>query len=243
MRGLLKQYVDREISRREFAVGLAALGFSAAAADSLAAALGGVQQPVPAEGVSVKGTGAEIFVETLRAAGIRNIFGTTATGMSPLFDAVTLRPDIRMILSMAESQATSMAHGFELASLRTCGALRAGRRRAEHAQQSLQRLEGPLRDRGVFRRTRRRVPGPQRLRADGQLDRPGRPSSPSGSGRSDNVSQISEMTRRAIKVAQTPPGGPVHIRFPNEILGARDVEQIDLSAEPVHRAGRDAAEA
>jgi thiamine pyrophosphate-dependent acetolactate synthase large subunit-like protein len=42
----------------------------------------------------------------------------------------------------------------------------------------------------------------------------------------DKESQISEMTRRALKVAQTPPGGPVHIRFPNEILAARDVEQI-----------------
>ena len=42
----------------------------------------------------------------------------------------------------------------------------------------------------------------------------------------DKISQISEMTRRAIKVAQTPPGGPVHIRFPNEILASRDVEQI-----------------
>ena len=66
----------------------------------------------------MKGTGAEVFVETLRAAGVRNVFGTTATGMSPFFDAITLRPDVRMILSVAESQATSMAQGFDLASLR-----------------------------------------------------------------------------------------------------------------------------
>ena len=119
MRSLVKRFVDSEISRRDFALGLASLGFSAAAADSIAATLGGVQQPLPAEGVNVKGTGAEIFVETLRAAGVRNVFGTTATGMSSFFDAITLRPDIRMIMSIAESQATSMAHGFELASLQT----------------------------------------------------------------------------------------------------------------------------
>ncbi|HRT32218.1 MAG TPA: thiamine pyrophosphate-binding protein, partial [Anaerolineae bacterium] len=40
----------------------------------------------------------------------------------------------------------------------------------------------------------------------------------------DNPGQVGEMTRRAIKVATTPPGGPVHIRLPNGILAAPEVE-------------------
>ena len=51
MRQLFKQYVDHEISRRQFTLGLAALGFSAAAADSVAASLGpGLGHPLPAAG-------------------------------------------------------------------------------------------------------------------------------------------------------------------------------------------------
>jgi len=225
MRSLFKQYVDQEISRRDFAIGLAALGFSSSAANALAASLGGLEQPLPAAGVSVKGTGAEIFVETLRAAGIRNVFGTTATGMSSFFDAITLRPDVRMILSIAESQATSMAQGFELASFRTAALFVPG----VAVPSTLNNLYNAWKDRSAIA-----------VFADGpSSEYPGRNGfeqmddwiAPAEeftkwTWQVDKISQISEMTRRAIKVARTPPGGPVHIRFPNEVLAARDVEQI-----------------
>jgi len=35
--------------------------------------------------------------------------------MSPFFDALTMNDDMQYIASIAESQATSMAHGYELA--------------------------------------------------------------------------------------------------------------------------------
>jgi thiamine pyrophosphate-dependent acetolactate synthase large subunit-like protein len=41
--------------------------------------------------------------------------------------------------------------------------------------------------------------------------------------RVDSTKQIGEMTRRAIKMAGTPPGGPVHIRYPLDLLGAKKV--------------------
>ena len=37
--------------------------------------------------------------------------------------------------------------------------------------------------------------------------------------------QLAEMIRRAIKVASTPPGGPVHVRISHDILGAKNVRQ------------------
>jgi benzoylformate decarboxylase len=225
MRSLFKQFVDREITRRHFTTGLAALGFSAAATDSVANALAGDRQVVPDEGMRVKGTGAEIFVETLRAAGIRNVFGTTATGMSPFFDAITLRPDVRLILSVAESQATSMAHGFELASFRPAALFVPG----VAIPSTLNNLYNAWKDRSAIA-----------VFADGPTSEyPGRngfeqmddwlaPTVEFTKWRwqVDKVSQISEMTRRALKLAQTPPGGPVHIRFPNQILSEADVEQI-----------------
>lgn len=225
MRELFKQFVDQEISRRDFALGLAALGFTATAADALAAQLGGAAMPPPSAGISVRGTGAEIFVETLRTAQIRNVFGTTATGMSPFFDAITLRPDVRMILAVAESQATSMAQGFELASGRPAALFVPG----VAVPSTLNNLYNAWKDRSavvVFADG----PNSQFPGRDGfeQMDDWIAPAAEFTKWRwqVDKASQISEMTRRAIKVAQTPPGGPVHIRFPNEILAARDVEQI-----------------
>ena len=43
--------------------------------------------------------------------------------------------------------------------------------------------------------------------------------------RVDSTRQIGEMTRRAIKMAGTPPGGPVHIRYPLDILGTKNVTE------------------
>ena len=225
MRSLFKRFVDHEISRRDFAKGLAAIGFSTAAVEAVAEALAPAGQPLPDAGVAVKGTGAEIFVETLRAAGVRNVFGTTATGMSPFFDAITLRPDVRMILAVAESQATSMAQGFELASFRPAALFVPG----VAIPSTLNNLYNAWKDRSAIA-----------VFADGPTSEyPGRdgfeqvddwlaPTVEFTKWRwqVDKVTQISEMTRRALKLAQTPPGGPVHIRFPNEVLAEREVEQI-----------------
>ena len=226
MRSLVKQLVDREISRRDFALGLAALGFSASAADALATALGaGLEQPLPAAGVSMKGTGAEVFVETLRAAGIHTLFGTTATGMSPLFDALTQRPDMRLILAVAESQATSMAQGYELASLRPAALFVPG----VAVPSTLNNLYNAWKDRSaiaVFSDS----PGGEHPGRDGfeQMDDWLAPVAQftKWAWQVDNPGQVGEMTRRAIKVATTPPGGPVHIRLPNGILAAPEVEQV-----------------
>ncbi|MEZ5564988.1 MAG: thiamine pyrophosphate-binding protein [Gammaproteobacteria bacterium] len=40
-----------------------------------------------------------------------------------------------------------------------------------------------------------------------------------------NERQIAEMIRRGLKVAATPPGGPVHIRMSLDLLGMKDVKQ------------------
>jgi benzoylformate decarboxylase len=222
---MFRQFVDQQLSRRELMRGLVALGFSSAAADSLAAMLSGAPMPPPAAGISVRGTGAEIFVETLRAAGIRNVFGTTSTGMSPFFDALTLRPDIRMILAVAESQATSMAQGFELASGRPAALFVPG----VAVPSTLNNLYNAWKDRSAVVMFAD-GPNSQFPGRDGfeQMDDWVAPTAEFTRWRwqVDKASQISEMTRRAIKVAATPPGGPVHVRFPNEILAARDVEQI-----------------
>ena len=113
MRDLLKQFLDHDISRRELALGLAALGLSAAAVESVVA---DATADLPRDGIKVEGNGADVLLETFIAADLKYLFGTTATGMSALFDSMTLKPGVQWIMSIAESQATAMAHGYELAS-------------------------------------------------------------------------------------------------------------------------------
>jgi benzoylformate decarboxylase len=224
MRELLHQFMNRRISRRSFGKGLAALGFSAAAVDSVVNNLAAAQQPAAAEGVAFTGTGAEVLVETLRAAGVSCVFGTSATGMSAFFDAITVRPDLQMIIALAESQATSMAHGYELATGRTSVLIVPG----VAVPSTMNNLYNAWKDRSSIL-----------VLADGTSNYfEGR----NGFQQMDdwlesmvaftkwrwelrNERQIAEMIRRAIKVAATPPGGPVHVRMSLDLLGMKNVKQ------------------
>jgi benzoylformate decarboxylase len=224
MRDLLKQFVDQEISRRDLARGLAALGFSATAVSSVISSAASARVPPPELGQRVEGTGSEVLLATLQAAGVRNIFGTTATGMSPFFDALALQDETRLILSIAESQATSMAHGYELASGETAVLFVPG----VAIPSTLNNLYNAWKDRSsiaVF------SDGPSNERrgrnAFQQMQDWLEPLEQFTKWRWEvgNAKQVSEMTRRAIKVAGTPPGGPVHVRFPLNILGEPNLRQ------------------
>lgn len=56
--------------------------------------------------------GAEVFIETLRRAGVRHIFGVPGTTEVVLIDALTAQEDIEYILTLHESIAVAMADGF-----------------------------------------------------------------------------------------------------------------------------------
>lgn len=224
MRDLLKQFLDHDISRRGFAKGLTSLGLSTAAVNSVVASMARAAEPLPRDGVKVEGTGAEILWESLRAADTRYVFGTTATGMSPIFDAMTVRPGAEWIMSIAESQATAMAHGYELASgkpgvLCVPGvAIPSTMNMLYNAWKDRSSLvvfsDGPSTDipfRNMFQQMEDWVePMIQFTKWRWKLDDP---------------RHIAEISRRAIKLAQTPPGGPVHVRIPLNVLGAKNVKQ------------------
>jgi thiamine pyrophosphate-dependent acetolactate synthase large subunit-like protein len=224
MQDLLKRFIDHEISRRDFGKSLAALGLSAAAVESMVGAMAQAADPPPAEGVKFQGTGAEVMLETLRAANIKYIFGTTSTGMSPFFDALSMQTDVQWIMSIAESQATSMAHGYELASGDTAVLFVPG----VAIPSTINNLYNAWKDRSaiaVF------SDGP-RIKFSGrnmfqQMDDWLQPMIQFTKWRwqVDSENQIGEMTRRAIKLAGTAPGGPVHIRYPLDLLATRNVRQ------------------
>ncbi len=239
MRDLLQQFLDCEISRRQFGVGLTALGLSTSAVSSVLAATDDEASALPRNGIKVEGTGADILVETFLAADIRYVFGTTGTGMSPFFDALAKkdalaekepqagRHRIEWIMSVAESQATAMAHGYELASgspsvVFVPGvAIPSTMNMLYNAYKDKSSLlvysdgastEIPFRD--MFQQMEDWVePMIQFTKWRWKIG---------------DAKHITEIARRAHKLAMTPPGGPVHVRIPQNILGERGVKATVL---------------
>ena len=77
MSSLFKKFFDHEISRRDVGTKLLALGFSQIAVNTFLGAAAEAREPLPEMGVKMSGTGADILAETLRAAGVDYIFGTS----------------------------------------------------------------------------------------------------------------------------------------------------------------------
>jgi benzoylformate decarboxylase len=224
MRDLVKQYLDAGLSRRDFGKALIALGLTATAAESVVSAVAEAAEPDSRDGFKFTGTGAEVLVETLRAANVQYLFCTTATGMSSLFDALSSRMDVNLILSIAESQATSMAHGYELGSRETAALFLPG----VAVPSAMNNLYNAWKDRSaiaVYSDSPRNV-----FRGRNMFQQMDDWLSPmveftKWRWRVDSTRQIGEMTRRAIKMAGTPPGGPVHIRYPLDILATKKVSE------------------
>jgi len=221
MRDLLKQFLDHDISRRELGLGLAALGLSAAAVESVVA---DASADLPRDGIMVEGNGAEVLLETFLAADLKYLFGTTATGMSALFDAMTVKPGVQWIMSSAESQATAMAHGYELASGETSAVFVPG----VAIPSTMNMLYNAWKDRSsmvVFSDApSNAIPFRNMFQ---QMEDWVEPMIQFTKSRwkIDNPRHISELSRRAFKVAGTAPGGPVHVRIPANVLAAKNLKQ------------------
>ena len=222
MKELVKKFLDKEISRRGFMKGMFALGFSATAIDSVFNSIAYAETTPPSEGRSFVGTGAEVLLENLKAAGIEYIFNSNSTGQYALYDALIDRPEMKLILAVQEGQAASMAQGYELGSGKPAALLIPGVG-IPHASSNLynawkdrsaivvltdgghseflgrdmfEQVDDWLEPLGQFSKWSWHVRYPQR---------------------------IGEMVRRAVKVATTPPGGPVYIRIPINALGKKNV--------------------
>jgi len=228
MKELVRQVVDNELSRRDFGKALLAMGFSAAAAQSLANSVANAAEGEAVKSYEFTGNGGEIIAECLMAAGIEYVFDTNSTGQSTFYDAVGQRPQLKLIIALQEGQATSMAHGYELASGRTaalfmpsigmpntlCNLYNAwkdrsslvvfsdGQQSTQLARDGFQQVENWLEMTEQFTKWQWQV---------------------------KHADRIAEMTRRAMKVSGTQPGGPTYIKFPRDILDEKAVTQTIYS--------------
>src|SRR3984957_10966057 len=100
VRGILKGYVDRSLSRRHFLAALTAIGISASGAEAVAQEFepfvsrdGADPQALPAWVQVTKGTGGQLLVKQLLASGHKYVFINPSSSEAPIFDALVDSPE------------------------------------------------------------------------------------------------------------------------------------------------------
>lgn len=122
MKDLVKQYLDRGLSRRQFLAGLGSVGLTAAAADAMANSLAPFRAQDPAAGDTrpwmrqMRGTGGALLVAQLKAAGIHHVFCNPSAAVGPFFDALVDEPEVHVIKALEEGTLAAMADGYAKAS-------------------------------------------------------------------------------------------------------------------------------
>src|SRR5689334_12463717 len=117
MRQLIHQYLTGAVSRRSFLTSLAQLGFTSVAANSLveAAERGAIAeqaQQAPSAARMFTGSGGDLLVEQVKAAGTKFIFSNPGSYEVGFFDALVDRPDLVLIEGLHEGIVVSMADGY-----------------------------------------------------------------------------------------------------------------------------------
>lgn len=222
MRDLVYGYLNRDLSRRGFIRKMTAAGFTAAAAREVLGSLASVEAAQNgAEGAKVvQGTGGELLVEQLIAAGVENVVVSNSSHLRNVLDAMVDHPKIRPILAVEEGVGVAIASGMAMASGRVGVAMMsvAG---APHASSNMYNAMTAglpvvvLTDMvPIEYEDREGMYGGRNLL--GAAD-----SNSKWRWMAQHPDLIPDLTRRAIKVAYTPPGGPVMMTYPEDIL-ARD---------------------
>jgi thiamine pyrophosphate-dependent acetolactate synthase large subunit-like protein len=238
MRQLVMGYLNNDLSRRGFLKQMAAAGFSATAAKEMLQSLGpitgaAIHNPTAslAPGSrTIQGTGGEVLVEQWNAAGVEFIVVGNSSHLRNIYDALVDRGGMHPILAVEEGQAVAIASGYAMASGKL-GVVAVSVAGAPHASSNMYNAmvaQLPL------------MVITDMVPAEFE-DREGIYEGRNLIGAADStakwrwyVSQselIPDVTRRAIKVATTAPGGPVLITYPEDVLARGGVKATILPQE------------
>jgi thiamine pyrophosphate-dependent acetolactate synthase large subunit-like protein len=230
MQELFKQYLDRTISRGTLLKGLSAVGMSTVAAGALAESLGPVsasaaEAAAPGAIRTLRDTGGTLFVQQLKAAGVKYYFFNPSTGDAPIFDAIVNEPSIQLIKGVQEGVCVGMADGYARLSGKT-GVVNIAN---VGLPNGMTQLVNTYKDRiplllviaafgqGVLGRD-----GPQDYEHQDVMMQP----LTKWYWLAQSAAGIPEATRRALKFAATPPSGPVFLAIPDDELAATASAQI-----------------
>ncbi len=237
MRELVNRYLGRGISRRGFVRSLAALGFTAAAAEAILEPLEASERAAAAGdgfGSTVEGTGGELVVAQAKAAGVEYLFTNPGSFEVGFFDAFTDTPGMQLIMGLHEGIVISMADGYHRVSGRPAFVnvhVIAG------TAQAAGQLYNAARDGSALVVTAGMNDNELWSDDAGLAPRPGFDQKEVNrqftkiSWESRNAENLALMVRRAFKVATTEPGGPVYLAMAHHALETKGVKAQILPAE------------
>ena len=238
MRELVMNYLNNGLSRRGFLRQMAAAGFSTVAAkemlDSLSPiATANTKAPLfyaPDGYKAVQGTGGELLVEQWNAAGVEFVVVGNSSHLRNIYDALVDRQGMHLILAVEEGQAVAIASGYAMASgkLGVAAMSVAGAPHASSNMYNAMMAQLPV------------MVVSDMVPAEFE-DREGIYEGRNLIGPADSTSKwkwyvtqsevIPDVTRRAIKVATTAPGGPVFITYPEDVLAKGGVKATIIPQE------------
>jgi len=224
MRDLVYRYLNRDLTRRGFIRKMTAAGFTAVAASEVLSSLG----PVAAEDVApgakaMQGTGGELLVEQLVAAGVEFLVVSNSSHLRNVLDAMVDHPRIRPILAVEEGVGVAIASGYSMATgklgvaaMSVAGAPHASSNmyNATTAQLPLLVITDMV---PIEYEDREAMYGGRNLL--GAAD-----SNSKWRWMAQQSELIPDLTRRAIRVAHTAPGGPAMMTYPEDILAREGVK-------------------
>ena len=226
MKKLMYQFLERQISRRGFTQALAGLGITAAGIDSIVRAADSVTKGFGATARKVTGTGGELMVEQMKAAGVRYLFTNPGSFEVGFFDAFLDQPSMNLIMGLHEGIVISMADGYHKVS-REPGFVNihvvAGTAQASGQLYNSSRdgsalvVTAGLRDNESYSDEIILAPRPGFDQKD--INR----QFTKISWETRSAAGVPVMLRRAFKVASTAPGGPVYLATSEAALEAKGV--------------------
>ncbi len=238
MRQLVDRFLSSELSRRGFVERMAALGFTAAAAQSVLAPLeasesAAVGSDVPGTS-TVTGTGGDTVVEQMRAAGVKYLFTNPGSFEVGFFDAFVDQPDMQLISGLHEGVVISMADGYHRVSQKPAfinlhviagTAQAAGQIYNASRDGSALVITAGLNDNELWSDDTGLAPRPgfDQKEINRQFTKI--------SWESRDPRSLALMLRRAFKVAATEPGGPVYLAMAQHALESKNVSSTILPAE------------
>jgi benzoylformate decarboxylase len=189
---------------------------------------------VPSKNGKPVKTGRHAILEQLRADGLTHIFGNPGTVEQGFLDALWDFPDLQYVLTLQETVAVMMADGFARATLRPAVV-------QLHSSPGLGNAVG-----AIYQAYRGHAPlvviggdaGVKYQAMDSQMaaDLVGmaKPVTKWSTMVVDPASTL-RVLRRAIKIAATPPMGPVYVCLPQDVLDAPTVEPVRPTSIPSTR--------
>jgi TPP-dependent 2-oxoacid decarboxylase len=222
---LFKRFLDLDLSRRQFLAKLTALGVSAPTAQAFAQEFAPfvtrpgepVGEDLPSWARPLHGTGGQLLVAQLEAAGMKYLFVSPSSGEAPVFDAMVDSRQLTLVEAIHEGALVAMADGYARVSATT-----------PFVMCSRVGLSNGLTQ--LFNSWTDRIPlvlmidGEPTARAghDGfeALDDFTALAAPlvKWRWRVEATAKVPEVTRRAVKFASTHPRRPAFLEYPEDVL-------------------------